>query len=76
MDMASIVSKESPPAWPSMTPATYHGLSGAMAVLRHCSSTATWHLAEDHWMCQLLAPGMLVRHVADTSWTFCAGIVG
>eukprot|EP00974_Lingulodinium_polyedra_P133840 11227169-Lingulodinium_polyedra.AAC.1 len=60
-DMGGIVSKASPPPWPSLLPTSYNGLPAIMAVLRYCSTHQAWAKAASYWHCQVLAPGMLVR---------------
>ena len=72
-DMSGIVSKDSPPPWPSLSPASFFGLAGEMAAMRFCSQAKCWGQAETVWMCGLLRPGMLVRRVGDLNWTFSCG---
>ena len=72
-DMSGIVSPKSPGWWPSLTPSAFNCLPADMAVMAHCQRHACWEKVDDHWLCQLLGRGMLVRAHSGDAWSFTLG---
>eukprot|EP00974_Lingulodinium_polyedra_P021128 2040715-Lingulodinium_polyedra.AAC.1 len=59
--LRSIVSEQSEGWWAHLSAESYRALPCEMHVMFHCSAFGQWHRAAEHWRCQLMAPGTIVR---------------
>jgi hypothetical protein len=75
LPLKSVVGTNSKPSWVTISPQSFSRMWADAAAWRRFLQEPDWHLGHRLWLCSLMLPGMLLRHVSSPEFVWSLGDV-